>query len=285
MSSKDKHAVILIPKGWKEYLITELRHPRTKQGHLYAFNGDKTCLCEVVCVNDPHSAWFIGNTIESDGRLQMLTPMDPLLLAIPYLRAAERSVPLDDLLIDDDFTSIGDIIGLLTREKLEKIALPKGPADLNVWQWNEEKALEYLATKINKLKTEIKEKGLSTLDNESSTNYVSAKRKDESQEEEECLRYAWEFLSDFLSNDLSEKLAKHVKLNLNTPAMMKPVAKKPKLDGNVKKENSTGPVDDFSKDNKPTKIKAEPTSAKGKALAKSAKGSKSISSFFGKSPK
>jgi len=285
MSSKDKHAVILIPKGWKEYLITEIRHPRTQKGHLYAFNGDKTCLCEVVCVNDPHSAWFIGNTIESDGRLQMLTPMDPLLLAIPYLRAAERSVPLDDLLIDDDFTSIQDIIGLLTREKLEKIALPKGPADLNVWQWNEEKALEYLATKINKLKTEIKEKGLSTLDNESSTNYVSAKRKEESQEEEECLRYAWEFLSDFLSNDLSEKLAKHVKLNLNTPALMKPVAKKPKLDGNVKKENSTGPVDDFSKDNKPTKIKAEPTSAKGKALAKSAKGSKSISSFFGKSPK
>ena len=135
------------------------------------------------------------------------------------------------------------------------------------------------------LKTEIKEKGLTTLDNESSTNYVSAKRKEESQEEEECLRYAWEFLSDFLSNDLSEKLAKHVKLNLNTP--MKPVAKKPKLDGNViKKENSTGPVDDFSKGNKTaTMCNAEPTSAKAKALAKSAKGSKSISSFFGKSPK
>ena len=213
----------------------------------------------------------------------MLTPMDPLLLAIPYLRAAERSVPLDDLLIDDDFTSIQDIIGLLTREKLEKIALSKGPADLNVWQWNEEKALEYLATKINKLKTEIKEKGLTTLDNESSTNYVSAKRKEESQEEEECLRYAWEFLSDFLSNDLSEKLAKHVKLNLNAP--MKPVAKKPKLDANVKKENSTGPVDDFSKGNKTaTMCNAEPTSAKAKALAKSAKGSKSISSFFWQKP-
>ena len=96
MSSKDKHAVILIPsklkpyylhtylysntreklftrilnsyyihfsEGWKEYFITEIRHPRTRNGHLYAFNGDKTCLCEVVCVNDPHSAWFIGNTI------------------------------------------------------------------------------------------------------------------------------------------------------------------------------------------------------------------------------
>merc|ERR1711988_182670 len=153
MSSREKHAVILLPKGWTEFLMTELRHPRTQKGHLFAFNGDKTNLCEVVCVNDPHSAWFIGNTIESDGRMQMLTPMDPLLLAIPYLRAAERSVPLDDLLIDDDYSEIGDIIGILTREKLEKIATPKGSPDLNVWKWDEEKCLDYLATKVKKLKT------------------------------------------------------------------------------------------------------------------------------------
>jgi len=281
MSSKDRHAVILLPKGWTEFLMTELRHPRTQKGHLFAFNGDKTSLCEVVCVNDPHSAWFIGNTIESDGRMQMLTPMDPLLLAIPYLRAAERSVPLDHLLIDDDYSEIGDIIGLLTREKLEKIATPKGSPDLNVWKWDEDKCLDYLATKVEKLKTEIKEKELTTLDNESSTNYVSAKRKDESQEEEECLRYAWEFLSDFLQNDISEKLAKHLKLNLDTPAPLKPIAKKPKLDGNTR--NSTGPVDDFSKNDKTANIcNAEPTTAKAKALAKSAKGTKSISSFFGK---
>ena len=63
MSSREKHAVILLPKGWTEFLMTELRHPRTQKGHLFAFNGDKTNLCEVVCVNDPHSAWFIGNTI------------------------------------------------------------------------------------------------------------------------------------------------------------------------------------------------------------------------------
>ena len=63
MSSREKHAVILLPKGWTEFLMTELRHPRTQKGNLFAFNGDKTSLCEVVCVNDPHSAWFIGNTI------------------------------------------------------------------------------------------------------------------------------------------------------------------------------------------------------------------------------
>ena len=92
---------------------------------------------------------------ESDGRMQMLTPMDPLLLAIPYLRAAERSVPLDHLLVDDDYSEIGDIIGILTREKLEKIATSKGPADLNVWKWDEDKCLDYLATKVKKLNKKI----------------------------------------------------------------------------------------------------------------------------------
>jgi len=260
--------------------MVELKHPRTQKGHLFAFNEDKSQLCEAVCVNEPHSAWFIGDTIESDGRLQMLTPMDPLLLAIPYLRSAERSVPLDHLLVDDDFSHINDIVEILKPEKLEQIADAKGTPDLNVWKWNEDKALAYLSSKVEKLKNEIKDKGLTTIGNTCSTNYVSStKRKDEAMEEEESKRYAWEFLSDFLEQDLSEKLAKHLKLNLENPA--KPVAKKPKLDGNVA---SNGPKDDYSKnfDKSLMKSPTEPTSTKAKALAKSAKGTKSINSFFSK---
>ena len=36
------------------------------------------------------SAWFIGDVIESDGRVHLATPVDPLLLVIPYLRSAKR---------------------------------------------------------------------------------------------------------------------------------------------------------------------------------------------------
>ena len=43
--------------------MVELKHPRTQKGHLFAFNEDKSQLCEAVCVNEPHSAWFIGDTI------------------------------------------------------------------------------------------------------------------------------------------------------------------------------------------------------------------------------
>ena len=211
----------------------------------------------------------------------MLSSMDPLLLAIPYLRASQRSVPLDDLLTDPDFPDISDLLPMLAQEKMSKIAKSKGTPDLNVWVYDEEKCLEYLSSKVDKLKKKVKDQGLTVLDNTSSINYVSAKRKDDSEEEEDAKRYAWEFISDFLQNDLSEKLAKHIKLDLSAQSKQ-PVAKKPKLDSNVAPKNQ-GPKDDYFN---PKSVKNSPAPAvensRQKALAKSAKGSKSISSFFSK---
>ena len=43
------------------------------------------------------SAWFIGDVIESDGRVHLATPVDPLLLVIPYLRSAKRPGELGQL--------------------------------------------------------------------------------------------------------------------------------------------------------------------------------------------
>lgn len=214
---------------------------------------------------------------ESDGRMQMLTPMDPLLLAIPYLRKSERPVPLDDLIEDQDFSHINDLVPLLTRDKMNKIATSKGSEDLNVWVWNEEKCLEYLVSKVDKLKEHIKEKGMTTLDNTSSTNYISAKRKDETEEEEDCKRFAWEFLSDFLQDDISAKLGKAIKLKENAVLKPQQPAKKAKLDN-----ASQGPKDDFyDKNGSSNNAKSqESQNAKQKALAKSAKGTKNIASFF-----
>lgn len=273
--------IVHFSEAWTDYSLFDLKHPRTQKGHLFAMNGEQDQLCEVVTVHDPHSAWFIGNTIEADGRLQILASMDPLLLAIPYLRSAERCVPLDDLIFDDDFPQTSSLVPLLTRDLMDKIANSKGSPDLNVWVWNEDKCLDYLDAKVKAVKEDIKAKGLTTLDNTSSSNYVSAKRKEESEEDEECKRFAWEFLSDFLQQDLSDKLAHKINLNTSTGNS----AKKPRIDGNAlnKTESKKGPKEDFSKEYNKVKTTAkEEPNAKQKALARSAKGTKSIASFFGK---
>ena len=118
-------------------------------------------------------------------------------------------------------------------------------------------------------------------DNTSSTNFVSSKSTVESQEED-GKKLAWEFLSDFLQNDLSLKLAKHLSINLETPKPAEAKKIAPKSAKVSENSSSTGPKDDFSKGFKTQKNTAVDLSTKQKALAKSAKGSKNISSFFTK---
>ena len=116
-------------------------------------------------------------------------------------------------------------------------------------------------------------------DNTSSTNFVSSKSTVESQDED-GKKLAWEFLSDFLQNDLSLKLAKHLSINLETPKTEAKTA--PKSAKISEKNSSGGPKDDFSKGFKTQNNASIDLSTKQKALAKSAKGSKNISSFFTK---
>jgi phage gp16-like protein len=67
-----------------------------------------------------------------------------------------------------------DLVNLLTSEKMQKIATSKGSADLNVWQWNEEKALEYMTEKVERLTAEILSKSLARSGNTASLNYVNS---------------------------------------------------------------------------------------------------------------
>ena len=153
--------------------------------------------------------------------------------------------------------------------------------------------------KTEKLCKEILEKGLTLLDNTSSSNYISSNRPLESQDQE-SKKSAWEFISDFLQEDLSQKLAKILEIDLETPIANKVVksetsnssSTKGTISGfyvkSMKKYTfifSKGPKEDYSKDVKIQKNSSTEMTTKQKALAKSAKGSKSIASFFGKNPK
>ncbi len=60
---------------------------------------------------------------------------------------------------------------------------PKGSSDLNVWQFDEEKTLEYLGQKVKRLSQEMLKSGLAYDDNESSSNYVSSSSKSKTQTE------------------------------------------------------------------------------------------------------
>ncbi|KAK4832926.1 hypothetical protein QYF61_026569 [Mycteria americana] len=73
-----------------EPLFTKLRNPSTGEATLYLFNSGAQQLFEVKAFHEEYRSWFIGQTVQQDGRLLFVTPMDPLFLILYYLIKADK---------------------------------------------------------------------------------------------------------------------------------------------------------------------------------------------------
>ena len=63
MALNDRQVVIIVPDGWTNFAMMELKHPKSKTGKMFALNAEKTDLAEVISIDDPYAAWFIGDTV------------------------------------------------------------------------------------------------------------------------------------------------------------------------------------------------------------------------------
>ncbi|KFQ67453.1 Ribonuclease H2 subunit B, partial [Phaethon lepturus] len=98
-----------------EPLFTKLRNPSTGkfwnwEATLYLFNSGAQQLFEVKAFHEEYHSWFIGQTVQQDGRLLFVTPMDPLFLILYYLIKADKEQqgkfqPLDQVVLDSDYPS------------------------------------------------------------------------------------------------------------------------------------------------------------------------------------
>ena len=265
-------------------------------------DNEKTQFLEVQSIDEEFGSWAVGESIVGGQKspLHMCTPSDPLLIVIPYLIAAAGKgslVPLDDLVDEalakensetsktsevNYFANYSNILKLsMVCSRLGNIADSVGSQDLNVWRWNEAKALSFLTKKVRRLQTSLQTNQRSIAQDGSLAMGLSikgSKRVEPEGSNSSYLQLAWEILSDYLLDDLSLKLAKCLGLNLEEP--QRPVsAKKPKLGGTI----PTTPLDDYTKDKKAVStVKVKAPSAKEKACARAATGTKSIASFFHK---
>ena len=265
---------------------------------------------EIQSIKEDFEAWVIGENILGKEKplVHLCTPTDPLLVILPYLISASKKsglMPLNDMIHDalTKETSGGDEHNLgrsytifdevlnspIVIDRLINIADSVGCKDLNVWKWNEEKTLKFLAKKVYRLRKGLQINSNSIAEDGSiehgllSRNDHEGKRKEPEKSSLQHLRLAWEIVSDYIIEDLAEKLAKTVGLNV-VESQPLPIIKKPRTEG----PTSTGPTDDYSKGRKvePSKKSKLPlTSSKLKAASKARAGTKSIASFFGPPPK
>ncbi|KAG7220975.1 hypothetical protein INR49_010224 [Caranx melampygus] len=229
--------------------FVRLRNPSTDAASLYMMGSGDAQLYEVKAFDEDFHSWFVGQTVQRDGRLLFVTPMDPLYLILPYLMKAGKEgkfQPLDQVVMDEEFPVCSRLLSC-TRSlaSLHHIAEEKEVGSLKFHRYSQEKTLNWL------------------------------KKKD-------FLRYAHGLVSEYITEDLSRALLNHLQLpELTSPKETEPPSKKRKL--------SDIPVEageDYTKFNSADFARKPPKkmTAAQKTLAKVDKtGMKPMSSFF--SPK
>uniref|UniRef100_A0A3P8UWP1 Ribonuclease H2 subunit B n=1 Tax=Cynoglossus semilaevis TaxID=244447 RepID=A0A3P8UWP1_CYNSE len=242
-------------------------------------------LYEVKAFEEDFHSWFVGQTVQRDGRLLFVTPMDPLFLILPYLSKSGKEgkfQPVDQIVMDEDFPACPRLM-TCTRSlsSLHHIAEEKEVGELKFHRYSQEKTMIWLQKKVERTVVALKNKGISVGEGVKSTTYVRVKLESDYQEED-YLRYAHGLISEYISEDLSKALLKHLQLpELTSPKETEPPSKKRKL--------SDKPVEageDYTKFNSSDFARKPPKkmTAAQKSLAKVDRtGMKPMSSFF--SPK
>lgn len=265
--------------------FVRLRNPSTDEASLFMLGSGDVQLFEVKAFEEDFHSWFVGQTVQRDGRLLFITPMDPLFLILPYLIKSGKEgkfQPVDQVVMDEEFPACSRLLSCSrSLASLHHIADEKEVGSLKFHRYSEEKTMNWLKKKVERTVSVLKKKHISVGEGVKSSTYVRVKSESDSSEED-FLRYAHGLISEYISDDLSKALLKHLQLpELTSPKETEPPSKKRKL--------SDKPVEaeeDYTKFNSADFVRKPPKkmTAAQKSLSKVDKtGMKPMSSFF--SPK
>ncbi|XP_031633466.1 ribonuclease H2 subunit B [Contarinia nasturtii] len=266
--------------------IISLRNPSNEKSTKYLYAKEKQQFFELLSFSEEHRSWFANDTVYPDGNLYITSPFDPLFLALYYIRrnSSDRCQPIDQTIVDEDFTNTHLIADVMTVQQMSMIADQKGDASLKAFKYNESKALIWLSLKCEKLAKSLKESHFHI--GAKSINYIKTEKVgNESQNDGEYLSYAYGIIGDYITLELCEKLSDKLGLEKMKPAMAGKRKSLIELENNTLKRIKS--EENFATANmletvspSPPPPKEKKVSAKELKMAKAATGTKSISSFF-----
>ncbi|KAM4681708.1 ribonuclease H2 subunit B isoform 3-T3 [Amazona ochrocephala] len=271
-----------------EPLFTKLRNPSTGEATLYLFNGGAQQLFEVKAFHEENRSWFIGQSVQQDGRLLFVTPMDPLFLILYYLIKADKEQqgkfqPLDQVVLDSDYPNCLLLLKCAdVKQCIHHITEVKEIGSQKFHKYSQEKTLKWLKKKVSQTVKALKSNNIIVGERVYAATFISSKQITDT--EEDYVRYAHGLISEYIPEDLSKELLKYLGLpELKSPAAEPPLKKRKLSDAPVEPEED---YTKFNSSNLKTKKANSKMSAAQKALAKVDKtGMKSISAFFSSKPK
>ncbi|CAH0600380.1 unnamed protein product [Chrysodeixis includens] len=266
------------------FSIITLPHPVHGKPAKYCLDDENNKIYEIISFDEPHRSWFIGETVKSDGSIQMVTPINPLFLVLPRLKeqCSSRAIPLEDLLSEKGYDKILDFI-----PSLDQVADLKGSADMKAYKYNEEKAITWLEDRVRRLSKVLREKNIHVTSGATSATFVSSNISNDNIDEEFYLKYACGMVSEYLQEEMAEALEKRFDFK---PDLIETIGNKRKSEienNGPNKRIKSESIDLDSKGNgfvpngSFSEVKKEkPLTAKEKARQKAASGTKTISAFF-----
>lgn len=280
-----KESVIDTQKHDSDPTFVRLRNPSTDAASLYMLGSGDVQLYEVKAFEEGFHSWFVGQTVQRDGRLIFITPMDPLYLILPYLIKSGKEgkfQPVDQVVMDEEFPACSRLLSCTSSlASLQHVAEEKEAGSMKFHRYSQERTMNWLKKKVERTIVALKKTNISVGEGVKSTTYIRVKSEAENQEED-YLRYAHGLISEYISEDLSKALLSHLGLpELTSPKETEPPSKKRKLS-----DNPVEAEEDYTKFNSADFARKPPKkmTAAQKTLAKVDKtGMKPMSSFF--SPK
>uniref|UniRef100_A0A4X2LH82 Ribonuclease H2 subunit B n=1 Tax=Vombatus ursinus TaxID=29139 RepID=A0A4X2LH82_VOMUR len=197
-------------------VFTRLHNPCTGEAALYLFDTNAQQLFEVKAFHEEYHSWFIGQTVQRDGRLLLVTPMDPLFMVLYYLIKAEKEQgkfqPLDQVVIDAEFPSCSMLLQCARlRPFLHHVTEEKEIGNKKFYKYSKEKTLKWLNKKVDQTVRALKISNVNVGARVLSATFVPGDHGSDVKEED-YIRYAHGLISEYIPKELSEDLAKYLKL-------------------------------------------------------------------------
>ncbi|XP_018411975.1 PREDICTED: ribonuclease H2 subunit B isoform X2 [Nanorana parkeri] len=208
-------------------LFAKLRSPLTEKGAMYLFINSGQQICEVKAFKEENRSWFIGQTVQQDGRLLYTTPVDALFLVIYYLIKADKEQgkfqPVEQIVVDEEFPSCNLLLQCTQVEKsLHHVTEEKEICSKKFYKYSKEKTLAWLKKKVDQTVKVLKNSDVCVGGGVQSASFVRNKQGSDVKEED-YLRYAHGLISEYIPEELHTELSQY----LNLPDISSPTPEPP----------------------------------------------------------
>ncbi|XP_077711954.1 ribonuclease H2 subunit B isoform X4 [Canis aureus] len=209
-------------------MFVKLVNPCSGEGTIYLFDLCLQQLFEIKVFKEKHHSWFIDQSVQSGGLLHFATPMDPLFLLLHYLRKADKEgkfQPLDQVVLDDTFPNCILLLRLPDLEKLlQHVTEEKEVDKKKYYKYSKEKTIKWLGKKVQQTVSALKTNNVNVSARVQATAFFSGDPFS-SDKEEDYVCYAHGLISDYIPKELSDDLAKYLKLPEPSVPLPSPASK------------------------------------------------------------